>query len=464
MAYPFDLAYEGPGLTTIRIIQSGGNPYAPTLYDAPPFWLNIYTPLYHYLVAWLPFDGPHPFWNGRLVAMLAMVLAAGGLFSVGRRRTFGLSLVACAVFFAIRPVVHSTAYLKNDSLALLLSVLALLCAEKIRRSTLAVGLSALCALLAFSSKQSFLSAAFVCQLHFLMRDRRQAISFAVFLAGMAGTAGLLAQTMWGDGFWFSAFESLQRSFSREEFLEHLGVMLRQPVYLFLLAVAIGLFWIGLRRDGIRILRNIWLLYALLSGLALLSQLGGSGANTNYFIEPTLALLLWLVSVIAAKSAPWPPRIVLALSALLLACVACELAVAPARAVAITNPEQTSNDLGLRVAIAGEIRAAAGRISDLQVLNLYTAPVGSFLPGRVSLNDPFLYNVLWRRGTLSPQPLLQALSMHYFQVVVVGLNTDVNDSMDEPFIALRADYTLASSGIMQYWVPKPAPDVIPAEAR
>ena len=51
---PFDLVYETPNLSTIMLIKEGINPYDPAVYDALPFVITPYTPLYHYLVASLP--------------------------------------------------------------------------------------------------------------------------------------------------------------------------------------------------------------------------------------------------------------------------------------------------------------------------------------------------------------------------------------------------------------------------
>lgn len=452
MSYPFDLSYEGPGLSTLQTIREGGNIYSSALYDSPPFWFSLYTPLYHHLVAWLPFDGPHPFWSGRLVGMLFMGLAAGGLFLAGRVRPAGLlGLLACAIFFSIQPVARHTAYFKSDSMALFFSVAALLCGERVRRPQIAILLSALCAVLAFCSKQAYLAAALALLVAAWVQNRRQGALFALWTAGLAGTAALVASATYGRGFWFCTFLALRRSFHPETFFGNWDHVLRQPVYLCLHAFAIAMVLVALHRDARGVLGNRWFLYAAFSEAVLLLSSGGSGASTNYFIEPVLALLLWLVSSTGEAWSPrWTPRRALAMTAILGVCVAYELATAPAQVVAFTNPGQTAHDEELQAKIGEEMSEVTQGRPALQILNFFTVPAASFLPGRVCLNDPFLYEVLWGQGSLSRESLLSAVAAQYFDVVILQPNTEVRGSSAPEMIALSRHYTFARRGVFDYW--------------
>jgi hypothetical protein len=193
----FDLALERPGANTILLLRQGVPIYSPDTYDAPPFNLTIYTPAYHYLVAWLP-AGSSPFTTGRVVATVFMLLAAATLLLAASGLPGRIAALGAAGFFLCVPVV--TAYVmvaRQDPMALFLSALAVgLVARSTRRSVIVA--AALVAALAILTKQSYVAAAVACTVYLWWRDRRAGLTFLATLGGVAsGRCG--AHLAWGAG-------------------------------------------------------------------------------------------------------------------------------------------------------------------------------------------------------------------------------------------------------------------------
>ncbi len=97
---PFDLVFEAPNLGVIRFIQDGGNPYNPETFSKEPFIFTVYTPLYHYIVASLPTLDNNPYFTGRVVSMIAMLLSAFSLFFIKRNKQVSIiPFIAFGLFF-----------------------------------------------------------------------------------------------------------------------------------------------------------------------------------------------------------------------------------------------------------------------------------------------------------------------------------------------------------------------------
>jgi len=89
LTFPLDLEFETLQLRTVRVIESGANPYGPETYASLPYVFSVYTPLYHLLVAALPEVAGRPFLVGRLLALGATLLVAPGfalLYFLQQRR------------------------------------------------------------------------------------------------------------------------------------------------------------------------------------------------------------------------------------------------------------------------------------------------------------------------------------------------------------------------------------------
>lgn len=100
LSFPFAMSFETPNLATVKVIKDGRNPYSPDVYNAMPFVLTMYTPLYHYFVAQLPIHSGNPFFYGRLVSLICVVACALLCFLVHRRGR-GQWLMACVLPFLV---------------------------------------------------------------------------------------------------------------------------------------------------------------------------------------------------------------------------------------------------------------------------------------------------------------------------------------------------------------------------
>lgn len=418
---PHDLAYESPNLTTIRLIQEGVNIYDPAIYAHPPFHMTIYTPLYHHLVALLPTDGPNPFFYGRLLALVCMVLAATAVLAVRPRAKVTVPLMAASAFLMVSTVAANTAFLKNDSLALCFSVWAVVIASMSDRWRPAAYWAALLCILAFASKQSYLPASLAC-LIFLRRDPRFVLSWALMLA----TGLALSMSLWGGGFWFSVFSAPQNPISLERQAHLWGEMLRDSAFGAIIVVGC----IGLYRSGSSNLgRHPFGHYALFSWLALLVTAGKAGSSTNYFIEPALATLLWMVFCLRSEGGS------LAVGGAALAGL---VAISPLPA--FTTPAQSSAAAAREARFTAELRHEGVTPSD--VLNLRSAPLGYSAGSRFQLNDPLLYGLLYHQKKLATQSLVRALDAQLFAAVAWPMDNShwvASPELDDVRRALERTY-------------------------
>jgi hypothetical protein len=296
LAAPFDLAFESPNLCIVKAIQKDQNIYDPAMHENLPFLLTIYTPAYFHLVRYLPQNPNNKFFTGRIVAMVFMLFASLCLFFPYKpRENVIISILAVGCFFLIREIVSNTAYLKNDSMALFSSAAAVVWAEKANDTPWKIVLVALFCFVAFVSKQSFLAATASCFFYFFLKGRKSDSMFATFLLFLFVIFGLFAHFHWGRGFWFGVFVAPRNPGVWANFVENWTHMLRQPVFVFLLVCTILTFAYFVALNNRKtIIDSPFLLYVLFSALVLMITLGKKGANVNYFFEPILASLLWLV--------------------------------------------------------------------------------------------------------------------------------------------------------------------------
>ena len=416
LAWPFDIGNETAQLCSIRVLQRGLPLYAPSTYADDPFVLTMYTPLYHALVAWLPAAAGRPFMTGRLVSMAAMLVAAAAVLAVGSRRgRLAPALLAFGGFFLLWPALVHTAYLRNDGLALALSAWAVVLVD--RRGSEALVLAAVLSALAVATKQSYVAAALGCGIYLLLTDRRAAwLYLAVLVASLA--AGAWAATRaWGHGFWFStlvapsagAFSGLP-----EAVLE----AARQPIFLLLVALSLWADVTVLRGEGLAALRRSpYALYAIATLVVLGVTVGKAGANELCLLEFAFAHLLWLVSL-SGRDAPVFGRA---------AGVVASLAIALVAALELTTPTAKWTTLAYgagpseqRAAYYDAARAglAARGVVGGRVLDLGLPCDALGVADDVALNDAFLYRLLWQRGLLDPQALVDAVRRRAFDLVML----------------------------------------------
>jgi hypothetical protein len=450
----FDVLYETPNLRTIELLQQGRNVYDPAVYEAPPFWITVYTPLYHYAVASLPADPANPFRRGREVSLACILIAASALFVAAGRAPWA-ALLALGAFALIRPVTQNAALLKNDSAALLFSVAAVLA---VARGGRWIWIAPLACVLAFASKQSFVAAPIAAVAYLALADRKRALPFALATAGAIAAFVGAARAAWGPGFFFSVFGALQNPLAWSQFAEQWKLLLVDPVFDAVAALfAFALFW-TLRRDGLGALRRspFWL-YALVSLAILCATVGKVGSNTNYFVEFTLAAMLALVELARDEWKRAPGSLAVGVASLVVACAAfAELTLAKG------SPE-TYACAGYEVKeqMRAGLQDAAQRIRALgnprpRILNLTAAYFAYPLPGEVDVNDPYLYFLLWQSGKSSTRPIVERLARREFDGVLAarGLRPGRGPlPFPDLFGALFASYRPALDvGAFEYWTP------------
>jgi hypothetical protein len=455
---PHDLTFESPNLCTIKAIQKGENIYAPALYEGLPFILTVYTPAYHYLVSWLPQHPNNRFFTGRIVAMAFMLLASFLLFfPYNPRNNVAVSILAIGSFFLIREVVSHTPFLRNDSMALFFSAAAVVLAERAcGRPWQVIIVSFLC-LVAFTSKQSYLAATASCFFYLLMRHRKDALIFAASSLTFFTLFGVFARFCWGNEFWFSIFVAPRNPLIWEYFVENWTTMSRQPVFVCLLFFAIAAATYSLAgKDRKMVADSPFLLYLLFSTLILTATLGKEGANVNYFFEPILAGLLWLVFFIKRLSSEGISDLFLPFLCLLGITVALEFAFTKRSDYSFTTREKTVRMIKRIDQVKREIRELHPR--DGKILNLVWAGFTFEVQESPVMNDLYLYSILWNTGQLSIRPIMNNIIKQDFDIIILRKDQYLRKVLKTPYDYLIRTiltcYELKSANTHYYLAKRP----------
>lgn len=457
LSAPFDLTFETPNLCTVQSIQQGKHIYDPATYQDIPFILTIYTPAYHYLVSWLPKHPNNRFFTGRIVAMVFMILASGCLFfPQDLKKDLGFSILALACFFLIHDIVSHTVFLRNDSMALFFSAAAVVCAEKAIKRRWQIVTASILGFTAFVSKQSFLAATASCFVYLFLKDRRDALFFGLLSLFLCTAFLLFAQFHWGQGFWFSVFVAPRNPFILDNFIENWLHMLKQPVFVFmLLATSVTLSHLVIARKWNLILDGPYLIYLLLAAIVLLSTVGKEGGNVNYFFEPVLASLLWLVFYVKKAYPQNKPSLVLVMLVLVGLSASLEFAFAKRSDYSFTNPQRTSKMEKYIAHVKGEVFGL--QPSSSKVLNLAWAGLTFELQDDPVMNDLYLYSILWNTGVLSHKPLMKRIVNQDFDVIVLREDQHHKRTCCAPYDYLigsvLANYQLRKTGTYHYYTPR-----------
>jgi len=458
LAAPFDLTFESPNLCTVQSIQKGRNIYDPAMYEDLPFILTIYTPAYHYLVASLPQNSNNRFFTGRIVAMAFMILASFCLFlPYNPQDKIMLSVLAMAGFFLIREVVSHTAFLRNDSMALFFSAAAVACAERATNRPWQIIIVSILVFLAFASKQTFLAATTSCFIYFLIKHKKDALIYGISCLMLFGIFAILAHSYWGTGFWFSVFVAPRNPFIWQNFVENWLRMLRQPFFVFfLLSITATIVHLSCLRKWRATIDSPYLAYFLFSSLILVITLGKEGGNVNYFFEPILAGLLWLVFFTKKHYQDARPSLVLVIAGLLAISVALDFALARRSDYSFTTREKSVRMVARIEQVKNDIRTLQ-RGDHLKTLNLAWAGFVFEIQEDPIMNDLFLYSILWNTNVLSGKPLMKHIIAQYFDVIVLRKDQYQKRKLETPYDYLigtvLACYELAKTGQYCYCTPK-----------
>jgi hypothetical protein len=455
LAWPLDLEFETLQLRTVRVIESGLNPYGPETYADLPFVFSVYTPLYHLLVAALPEVAGRPFLVGRLLALSAMLAVAASLFVVdGRRTKPGLAAFACGWFLLLWPVTGHSAYMRHEPLGLLCSAAALLLLARGGRRA-AAG-AAVCCLLALGFKQSYV-APLLAGLLYLPLARRfgELRVFGGVLVGLGAAGAAAATWLWGPGFWYCTTAGTVDVWSGAQFALAWAEMARQPAFVALLVLAALVALAVARRGAAALKESPYPVFVLVALVLLLATVGKVGSHTLYFYELILALLMGLVFELGrAEPLPrWAPLAGVALLALAVQ----DVATTGARRAILAWPDPVT-EVGR--AWAADARAGLDQRVLEHPLALNLGPlraVGSIVDD-FCVNDALLYDRLFRTGRLSPEPLLAAVRRQAFDVVLVASQRPVpppagaDDPMSAVLTAVDESYRLLGRDmVLQYFV-------------
>jgi hypothetical protein len=461
LAAPFDLAYETPNLRSIQLMQEGRYVYDTALYEQAPWWLTPYTPLYHHLAALFPASASNPFVPGRLVAMGCMLAAALALFAVGGRAV-PVALLAFGAFFLVRPVTSNTAFLKNDTLALVFSAWGVFVLARARGRLPWQLVSAVLCGLAFCAKQSYGAAAAACVLWMFFTQPRRGL---IYLGAGVATLLVAIAWAWSEGFAFCVFVALLDPMLASQLAYQLRVGLSQPVVVVLVALGLGgLLRLVARRRWQPLICTPYPLYALTTVTVMLIILPKVGSSLNYYIEPTLAVLMALVSwgrvawvgdgPDGARGRPLGAAAALAVTL----AAGAELALAPRQDIAFTWPENNATRSAGFARMKAEVEAATK--PDPRVLNLFYAGF-SYPPfAKLELDDPLLYFLLWDAGWLKPDPVVAAVRGAEFDAILIPTGMlERQVTLPPPpealLVAVRDRYAVGLEyGVMQVLVRRP----------
>jgi 4-amino-4-deoxy-L-arabinose transferase-like glycosyltransferase len=464
---PFDLTLEVPTVNTILLLRQGVDVYARETFDAPPFNLLLYTPAYHYLVALVPWPREiSPFTMPRLASAIAMVLAAAALCWTPVARGGRLLAVAAAGFFlAIPAVTWNIAYARQDPMALVLSLGAMLILSRgVTRG--AIVASAALAALAVLTKQSYLSAALAGVVYLWIARRPHCRIFVLTLGVIGAAFAAGAHLAWGGGFWWSVLVAPTQSFDWTLYRTLPVQMAIQWTYVVLVVgglLAWGLTtarWWSAGRGAFTPLT----VYVPVAFLVSALMLGKRGAGLNYFFEPTLALLAYLVE--RAGRPPSSARGRLGLALVLLAFVSLfvlDCVRIPAERHTLLPVRRLSETNRFIDHLRAEVAALDGPKRRI-LFPPYMSPNFAYsLGGPVYVNDPVLYSLLWREGKLSVDSFIESVASGYFDVVVVPPDEDLSRprysfhaGTDRFYEALQRRYRLERTGLFQYHVRRAAP--------
>ena len=237
-----------------------------------------------------------------------MLLAAGTLFVVDlKQRILPVAFFAFGIYFSFYPVVSNTAFLKCDPLALCFSAIALVVIYNFRDQRWAPIVASLMCILSLATKQSYISAAVAITVYLALTRRRQLVLFLGASAVFSILFVLFANSVWGEGFWFSTVTALRQEMSFQHGMDILGKMYHQPTFIGLLALT-GLVTYGsYQQRKIDIFRESpYLLFVLASMTVLLLTIWKYGASTNYFFEFILAQLMWFAFTVRKEPAEFRP--------------------------------------------------------------------------------------------------------------------------------------------------------------
>jgi hypothetical protein len=193
-------------------------------------------------------------------------------------------------------------------------------------------------------------------------------------------------------------------------------------------------------------------------------LGKRGAGLNYFFEPTLALLAYLVERGAraprSTRAAWGRALALLL---FLGVFVADHVRTPGDRYTFATPRKLVETSQLLGQLKAEVDALDGPMRRI-LFPPYMLPNYSYNLGTpVYVNDPYLYALLWTEGKLPVDSFIASVADAYFDLIVLppdetpsrpkyGFRTGTAEFYE----ALRRQYRLERTGVFQYHVRRVSP--------
>jgi hypothetical protein len=463
---PHDIFFESHNLATIKSIGQNAPIYSPSFYADLPFVITIYNPLYHYLVAALPAKSDNPFFTGRLVSLISLILCALLFLKLGESgKKLTVPILLIGWVFLISVTVQNAAYLRGDTLALLFSLLAIFLLDGEEGNYRRICLAAILGFIAFAVKQTSISATCACFLFLCSQNWKSARAFLALTCCLYGGFAVLAQMVWGSGYWFSAYLSLMgHPILLNNALRMWGTMLREPLFALLVLVSVLTALEALRRDGSAVLiKSPYLGYLIFATLVLLFTIGKVGSDKIYFLEFIFACFLWILffrktywSSLSRKWIAFLPILVfwgISIS---------ELLWADSDSYSYTDKETTRYRQEAYELAAKEIEEL--RVDKGKILTLNTYVLLYTVQPQAYLNDPYNYWLMWSAGVLDINPLLHAIEKRQFSAILLVSRKNpysipamtffpASPSTNRLFKTLDKFYFLKKKGVFLYFLPR-----------
>jgi len=400
--YPVDYG-EGPLLDQAARLARGESVYDADLSSAP-FTITNYPPLYPLAQAPLvKLFGP-AFWYGRLLSWLAAVAAALCITSIVRTLTqaWRPALIGGMTFLALPFVSFWAPLARVDLLGLALSLGGLLIVIRgsERRASLLV--AALLLTAAIYTRQTYALAAPTTAFVWLAwHSRRRAFGFAATVSALTAAVYLMLDLLTEGGFFFHVVSANVNTFSSARLLR----LATEAGGMIPLILASAVLFLIVGAGGRNALWRFGAPYLVTSLIAALT-IGKSGSNVNYWLEACAAL-----SIATAGLVSWSHRRpTYRIAVLLLLAVQVSMLLGGNR---YSRHLRWKLDQGPRMAALAEVvqRSEGPVLADeeLGLLPLAGWPVEL---------QPFELSELARRGKWDESPLLSALDLREFQLILM----------------------------------------------
>lgn len=415
---PHDLVFESPNVQTIELIRRHENPYAETSYNDPPFVITLYTPIFHYIVSSFPQLDGNIYGVGRMVSAISMFMAAFGLLLADRKsKWFGF--VAFVTFFSLWFVISNTAFVKNDPLALLFSVSAVICIYRGKSSYLLVFAGVLC-VAAVMTKQSYFSATLSCSLYLLLTRPRDLIPYFLGMFVSSIFVLCIVYFYWGPGFWFSTIFALGQPVTFSHAIDVLFSVYRQPAAMLITFSFLSVSTVRFHKLGkATLVESPYLLYSIFSLLLVTFTLGKEGSSNNYFFEIFMSQLLYLVSTFSKREALPKEKNLARLGVLMLSLIVFfDIASTDQRKYSFASVR----NVAMKKETIDKLNSELVRLGyqNPKILDLGFSVFVSALSTSTSLNDPYHYSMMWRDGILKPDAMANSVEEQFYDIILIPL--------------------------------------------